>query len=67
MYVCALEQKNIEVILGAFRAMDRTCRTCHKTYQTYEEKQTDVNIAIKLLETAVLDEWDIAFIVSGSK
>ena len=45
--------------------MDRTCRVCRQPYRTFEEKQTDVNIAIKILETAVKDEWDIAYVVSG--
>lgn len=34
-------------------------------YKTHEEKQTDVNIAIKIFELAYLDEYDHAFIVSG--
>jgi len=34
-------------------------------YPTYEEKETDVNIAGKLFQTTVMNEWDRAFIVSG--
>lgn len=34
-------------------------------YQTYEEKETDVNIAIKIVEYAFLDKYDRAIIVSG--
>ncbi len=36
-----------------------------KKYQTYEEKQTDVNIAIQLFRSAIQDEYDTAMIVSG--
>ena len=64
-YVKALEHFGVEPIFGAFRAVDRACRVCHKQYRTFEEKQTDVNIAIKILETAVKGEWDIAYVVSG--
>lgn len=32
---------------------------------TYEEKQTDINIAIKLFELAYLNKFDTAIILSG--
>jgi len=64
-YVEALRAVDVEPIFGAFRRKDLKCRICHKAYKTYEEKQTDVNIAIKLFETAIDDTWDIACIVSG--
>jgi uncharacterized LabA/DUF88 family protein len=64
-YVRALQSMDVEVVFGAFRSVDKTCRICHKQYKTYEEKQTDVNIAIKLFQTAVQDLWDTAVIVSG--
>ncbi|MBU1124920.1 MAG: NYN domain-containing protein, partial [Candidatus Omnitrophica bacterium] len=49
----------------AFRRVDKKCRACFKTYTTYEEKQTDVNIAIQLFETAVKDFWDTGIVISG--
>lgn len=65
IYVKALQFVGVEVVFGAFRYVDKTCRICHKQYKTFEEKQTDVNIAIKLFQTAVQDLWDTAIIVSG--
>ena len=64
-YVAALRLVNIEVVFGAFRRKDRLCRICNKKYPTFEEKQTDVNIAIKLFQTAIADLWDTALIISG--
>lgn len=64
-YVMALRLVNVQIILGAFRRKDRICRICHKQYKTFEEKQTDVNIAIKLFQTAIADLWDTALIISG--
>ncbi|PIS33719.1 MAG: hypothetical protein COT38_03750 [Candidatus Omnitrophica bacterium CG08_land_8_20_14_0_20_41_16] len=64
-YVKALQSVGVEVVFGAFRYVDKFCRICHKQYKIFEEKQTDVNIAIKLLQTAVQDLWDTAIIVSG--
>jgi len=65
IYVKALQFIGVEVVFGAFRYADKTCRICHKQYKTFEEKQTDVNIAIKLFQTAVQDLWDTAIIISG--
>jgi len=65
LYVRALQFKDVEVVFGAFRYVDKICRICHKQYKTFEEKQTDVNIAIKLFQTAVQGFWDTAIIISG--
>ena len=34
-------------------------------FRTYEEKETDVNMAVKIFEYACFDKYDHAFIVSG--
>lgn len=65
IYVKALESQNIKVVYGKFKRKDKTCRLCHRTYHTFEEKQTDVNIAIYLFELAYKDEYDTAVILSG--
>ena len=36
-----------------------------KQYRTYEEKQTDVNIAVELIRNVVQDKCDTSIIVSG--
>lgn len=64
-YVKALQSVGIKPIFGAFRMKDVKCRICHRYYKIPEEKQTDVNIAIKLFETATLDIWDHAWVISG--
>jgi len=40
-------------------------KVCGKTFLTYEEKLTDVNIAVKILYTAVLKLCDSLYLVSG--
>lgn len=64
-YIKALELNNINVIYGEFRKKDKFCPLCKRTYKTFEEKQTDVNIAIQLFELAIKDKYDTAIIVSG--
>ncbi len=64
-YVKALQLTGVKVVFGEFRNVDRVCRLCGKSYRTFEEKRTDVNIAIHLFQTAVADIWDKAVIISG--
>lgn len=65
IYVKALQNAGVNVVLGAFRYVDKKCGKCKSLYNTFEEKRTDVNIAIKLFETAIENSWDKALIVSG--
>lgn len=65
IYVKALKFVGVDVVLGAFRYVDKKCMLCNRIYQTFEEKRTDVNIAIKLFQTAIEDLWDTALIISG--
>ncbi len=65
IFIKAQELKGIRIIYGEFRKRDKHCRVCKNWYQTFEEKQTDVNIAIKLFELAIQDKYDKALIISG--
>ncbi len=64
-YIKALGLYGVTTILGDFRAKDKYCKNCHQTTTGYEEKQTDVSIAIRLLRNAVLDEYDKALLLSN--
>jgi uncharacterized LabA/DUF88 family protein len=73
IFIKALKSVGVEVVLGRFKRVDKgvTLRDpvragyCKVEYQTFEEKETDVNIAVYLLESAMRDEFDTAIIVSG--
>ena len=43
----------------------RTCRNCGGSWETFEEKMTDVNIAIALLRDAMQDAFDTAVVISA--
>ena len=46
-YILALEQNPVlSTIYGNFREITRNCSFCGNQYKTYEEKETDVNIAV---------------------
>lgn len=64
-YVRVLEHKKVEPVFGEFKVRDRYCSNCKTKFETHEEKETDVNIAVKLFQTAVDDQFDTALIVSG--
>lgn len=55
----------MNIIYGEFKRRDKFCQLCKKTYQTFEEKQTDVNIAIQLFKLSIEDKSDKAIIISG--
>jgi len=50
---------------GRFQEKNRSCPTCSARWAGYEEKETDVNIAIALVEDAVRDVYDTARLISG--
>ena len=63
--VRALESKGVQIVKGVYKKKNRYCRLCHQVYETWEEKQTDVNIAIELFRNAVLDKYDTAMVMTG--
>ena len=64
-YIKALETTDIQVVHGNFKYVTRKCRECHTRYQTFEEKETDVNIALHLLKLAFQNEFDKFFLLTG--
>jgi uncharacterized LabA/DUF88 family protein len=66
-YLEALVQHSslVTVVDGRFQNKDRRCRECRTTWTVYEEKETDVNIAVALVEDAVRDRYDTALLISA--
>jgi uncharacterized LabA/DUF88 family protein len=65
LFVRANEAMGVSVVYGEFKRKDKYCRLCRREYQSFEEKQTDVNIALELFRSAFLDKYDRAVIISG--
>ena len=65
LYIQANKFFDVKPIYGEFRKVTKCCRDCNSTYSTYEEKETDVNIAIKLYQQAYKNSYDTAIILSG--
>ena len=66
-YIDALQARGgIEIDFGFFlKKRDVECRNCGHNWPNYEEKRTDVNIAVRLLDDAYDDRFDIALVISG--
>ncbi len=55
----------VEVVLGRYQTKRMTCRQCGSAWTSYEEKETDVNIAVALVADAAASASDLALIVSA--
>ncbi|MEV4757412.1 NYN domain-containing protein [Micromonospora sp. NPDC049559] len=56
---------NIQIVEGRFQERLSICRSCHASWTTYEEKETDVNLALAIAQDAALDRFDTAILISG--
>lgn len=66
VYLNALETlPDLSIHYGRFLPKDESCRECGAIWTTYEEKMTDVNIAVELLSDAYDDAFDTAMLVSA--
>ena len=65
VYLQALKSTGVEPVLGKFKEKDRGCKQCNCTWKAHEEKETDVNIAIHILDQAYQDKFDRAVIISA--
>jgi hypothetical protein len=66
-YLSALESHcpTVQVVLGRYQTKTMTCRQCGSAWTSYEEKETDVNIAVALVADTAAAASDIALIVSA--
>jgi hypothetical protein len=67
-YLAALIAHNgpeFQIVHGRYQARSRFCRSCGATWTSYEEKETDVNIALALVADAAQAEGELALVVSA--
>lgn len=56
---------DVDINYGYYLPKTQRCSDCGATWQSYEEKMTDVNIAVELLSDAYDDKFDTAIVVSA--
>jgi uncharacterized LabA/DUF88 family protein len=65
-YLEAIEtQPGLKSYFGHYLEKPKECKQCGATWMDYEEKMTDVNIAVQMLSDAFNDRFDIALLISG--
>lgn len=70
-YLKALKLSGVKVILGEFKEKyiypcpECKQKRCDEKILKHEEKHTDVNIAITMLEKAMIDSFDRVYLLSG--
>lgn len=65
-YTNLLESVGINVVWGKFKRKDSYCRAdCKKHFNSYEEKQSDINIAITILSDAYENKFEKAVIITA--
>lgn len=55
----------VSVVDGRFQQKRRQCRQCGTSWTVFEEKETDVHIAVSLVEDGVRDLYDSALLISA--
>ena len=64
-YVKALIVEGVTPVMGKFKDKDRKCSKCGYRWKSHEEKETDVNIALALVNLAYQDKYDRALLISN--
>lgn len=64
-YFAALRASKVEVILGRFQQKTIHCEHCGQLIPSFEEKMTDVNIAVDVLADGLMDQYDVAILVTA--
>ncbi|MDH6650201.1 UNVERIFIED_ORG: hypothetical protein M2312_004872 [Rhizobium esperanzae] len=65
-YVAALESVGVECVFGHYITTSTDpCRTCGTVDDTFNEKQSDINLALSVFADAMDDKFDWAYLVSA--
>ncbi len=64
LYVSALMASGVIPVMGHFKKKSKMCLKCGAKWEGHEEKETDVNLALALLDLAYKDMYDRALVLS---
>lgn len=63
-YIKALSTNGVTPILGKFKKKPTQCFRCKTKWIDHEEKESDVNLALAMLDLAYKDRYDHAFLLT---
>jgi uncharacterized LabA/DUF88 family protein len=64
-FIKCLEATGVIAEIHRFKKKSLSCPSCKHKFCRYEEKETDVAVAVKLLELFIADSCDIVVLVTG--
>ena len=64
-FLTALENSGVEVVHGRFAPTQRECMECYQLYNSFEEKETDINLASRMIRDAVKGLVDFVYLMTG--
>lgn len=64
-YVKALKASGITNIIGHFKEKQKKCIKCGTRWTAHEEKESDVNLALYIVQQAYEDNYDKALIITA--
>jgi len=65
-YIEAIQTlSDVSIFFGHYLMSPRTCRNCGFMYEVAQEKMTDVNIAVEILQDAFQNAFDTAILISA--
>jgi uncharacterized LabA/DUF88 family protein len=64
-YTAALEARGVTLVMGKFKEKKRRCRACGSEWIAHEEKESDVNFAVELVNQAHIGGFDRALLVTA--
>ena len=65
IYLKCLRDSGVIIELGRFKEKEVFCTKCNTLFLKHEEKETDVSIAVTLVELVFKEKCNIAVIMSG--
>ncbi len=67
-YLDALKAQSgplVDIVLGRYQSKPKRCFACGASWTSYEEKETDVNMAVSLVADAARGDHDLSLILSA--
>ena len=64
-YTAALQHHGTTVVMGRFKVKTKRCKQCGSEWKAHSEKESDVNLALGILEQAHAKSFDHALVVTA--
>jgi uncharacterized LabA/DUF88 family protein len=63
-YISAISATGVTPVMGQFKNKPKECLKCEAKWVSHEEKETDVNLALAMLDLAYKNQYDHAYVLT---